>query len=326
MYYAGCLQLTNHLNNMNIEQKANILIIGGDSYIAKKFINKFSDYFNIRAISRKITGYWNELIIEDFNNIPEIEFRKKNVVINFAAIVHKENRIPEKYYYDINVSLAIKNANQSKYAGVYQFIQISTIAVYGDAEQININSKENPQTIYAKSKLIADKEILKLNSTSFKVAIIRPPMVYGGGNAPGNMMRLIVLASKGIPLPFKGFENKRNFINVNNLIQYIAIIVEKEQDGIFLISDNVTVSTEYIIQIISKHLQKKVNLFKIPQSALDLLKFIRPNEYNKLYRTLEISTNFPFENSIQNHSVDEGILEMVDWYLREKNGKRNILL
>jgi UDP-glucose 4-epimerase len=312
---------------MNIDQKVNILIIGGDSYIAKNFIYKFSDCFNIRIISRKITGYWNELIIEDFNNIPEIEFRKKNVVINFAAIVHiNENKIIKKNYYDINVSLAIKNANQSKHAGVYQFVQISTIAVYGDVEKININSRENPKTIYAKSKLIADKEILNLNSTSFKVAIVRPPMVYGGGNTPGNMMRLITLVSSGIPLPFRGFENKRNFINVNNLIQYIAIIVEKELDGIYLVSDNVPVSTEYIIHVISKHLQKEIKTFKIPQFALDLLKFIRPKIYNKLYRALEISTNFPFEYSIQNHSVDEGILEMVDWYHKERFAGRSSFL
>ncbi len=303
---------------MRINHKTNLLIIGGDSFIAKTFIQKFSGHFNIRAISRKITGYKDELVIENFNKIPESEFYKIDAVINFAAIVHKGNKVSEKLYNEINYLLALKIANLSKSAAVSLFIQMSTIGVYGNNELISINSLENPATLYAKSKLSADKELLNLRSNTFNVIILRPPLVYGGGKAPGNMMRLIKYVAKGYPLPFKGIKNKRHFINVNNLIQYISVFIEKPQSGIYLISDNEPVSTESILRTIARYLQIDAKLIRLPKIALNLIKTLYPYEYDKLYGTLEISTNFPYEYLIQKHSVDEGISEMVNYFLVEK--------
>ena len=131
------------------------------------------------------------MIFKDFWNIPDEFFSKADVVINFATIVHAKKNIKKELYYEINHKLTVKNAIKVKRNGVGQFIQMSTIAVYSQTNYIDNNTKEKPINAYGKSKLLADNELLKLEDDKFRVVIIHPAMVYGGGNAPGNMMRLI---------------------------------------------------------------------------------------------------------------------------------------
>jgi UDP-glucose 4-epimerase len=295
----------------------NFFIIGSDSFIAQKFIF-FSKDVNIKGISRTIAKSSNEVVIPDFFSLSESHFKEIDVVINFAAIVHRSDLKDVKIYDEVNHKLTILNAQKAKLVGVKLFIQMSTIAVYGNTSEILITTPYNPQNPYGISKLEADEELLSLQDERFKVAIVRPPMVYGGGKAPGNMMRLIKLADRGIPLPFKGIDNRRDFINVHNLVQYISIIAEKQLSGIHLISDHEPVSTAYLLETIAKNLSKKDHLFKVPELGLSLLKKIRPNEFEKLFGTLQIETNFPYDDLIKRHTVEEGIREMVEWYKSNK--------
>ncbi|HEY9123188.1 MAG TPA: NAD-dependent epimerase/dehydratase family protein [Bacteroidales bacterium] len=296
----------------------NILIIGSDSFIARHFISFLKDT-DVKCISRTNSCSQNEKIFPDLFSIPDCEFAGRDIVYNFAAIVHRPEIKDENIYNEVNYKLAILNAQKAKKAGVRLFIQMSTIAVYGNASEISIDTPCNPQNPYGKSKLKADEGLLAMQDEKFKVAIVRPPMVYGGDKAPGNMMRLIKLVDKGIPLPFRGVNNIRDFIHVKNLIQYLQIIFEKQLNGIFLISDNEPVSTEKLIIYISKYLEKNVLLIKIPAFCLNILRVTKPNEFEKLFGTLFIKTNFPFEDNICRFTVEEGIKEMVEWHLKSKN-------
>lgn len=295
-----------------------ILIIGSDSFIAKCFFSSLKGT-DVKCISRINSCFQNEKIFPDLFLIPDGEFVDRDIVFNFAAIVHRPDIKDESIYDEVNYKLAVLNAQKAKNAGVKLFIQMSTIAVYGNASEISINTPYNPQNPYGNSKLKADEALLTMQDKNFKVAIVRPPMVYGGGRAPGNLMRLIKLADKGMPLPFKAIDNKRDFIHVNNLIQYLAIIAEKQLAGIHLISDHELVSTEYLLKVIAANLEKKVPLFKIPSLGLKLLKKVKPNEFDKLFGTLRIETNFPYEDLINRYSVEDGIREMVEWYKHNKH-------
>jgi len=282
-----------------------LAITGSSGFIGTNFIKNVKDFqiIGIDLIDQKVS---------------DINFAGVDSVLHLAALVHQMKGASEEQYFKVNKELALEVAQKAKQHGVKLFIQMSTIAVYGNASQININSPYQPQNAYGKSKLMADENILKMQTDSFKVAIVRPPLVYGGGKAPGNMMRLIKLADKRIPLPFKGSDNKRDFIHINNLVQYLSIIAEKQLNGIHLISDQEPVSTEYLLNTISQCLEKKATLIKVPSFILQLIKAIRPNEYNKLFGTLNIETNFLFEDKIQRYSVKDGITEMVQWYKSNK--------
>jgi UDP-glucose 4-epimerase len=295
----------------------NILIIGSDSFIAKAFIQYNSDRF-IKGISRTIISFPNEYIINDLFKIEEKYFLGVDIVINFAAIVHRPDIKDNTIYNEINYRLAVLNAQKAERAGVKMFIQMSTIGVYGDEKNININTSYNPQNPYSISKCKADEEILSMRTNSFKICIIRSPMVYGGGQSPGNMMKLIKLVDKCLILPFKNINNSRDYINIRNLVQYLTIIVEKQLDGIYLICDQEPVSIEYLVKTILKYLNKKNYLVKIPDFSLKMFKLIRPNEFQKLYNSMRIQANFPYEHLVNRFTVEQGISEMIDWYKNQK--------
>lgn len=297
----------------------NLLVIGSDSFIAQHFITNYKEKFRITSISRIRTNINSDILASDLFHIPIEHFNGNHAVINFAAIVHRPNIKDPKIYEEVNYRLTVLNAQRAKEADVKFFVQISTISVYGNSTNISIKDTYNPQNLYALSKLKADEALLKMQDDSFKVAIVRPPMVYGGGKAPGNMLRLINLVNKGIPLPFKGIDNRRDFINVSNLIQYLAIIIEKKLNGIFLVHDHESVSTTYLLNTIAKYSYKKVNLIFPPPLLLSLMKRIALNEYLKLFGSLSIKTNFPYEELIIRQSVDKGIQEMVNCYIESRN-------
>ncbi len=294
--------------------KQRLLVIGGDSFIAGKFIEAIYDLCDITIISRKSTNKPNAIICNNLFDIPNIYFQNKDTIINFAAIVHQPKLKDENLYNTVNHLLPTHLANKAKDAGIKHFIQLSTIAVYGEVSSITNQTQENPNNLYGKSKLSADIGLIRLTNDNFRVSIIRPPMVYGGGLAPGNMLNLLQLVKKGYPLPFKNINNKRHFININNLIRFLILVLKKDDGGIFVPTDRDTVSTEALVKIISEKLHKKPHLFSLPKPILKIISLIKPNLYNKLFGSLEIKfSNHSLSNDYQISSIHEGIKDMVNY-------------
>lgn len=291
-----------------------VLIIGANSFIYRTFKHQSKQYFSFVEVTRRRTGYEGEVVIPDFFAIDLSYFIGVDVVINFAAIVHQGTKADISDYELVNNKLAIRIAEKAKQTGVGHYVQMSTVSVYGMIQKIDSSSRTHPLTPYGISKLSADQAIIGMQDASFKVSIIRPPMVYGGGNAPGNMMKLIKLVDKGLPLPFKDVANQRDFINVHNLCLCLKLVVSQRLSGVFLLSDGQTVSTEFILDTIGRCLGKKPTLFRMPKVFLKLLSIIKPAVYDKLFGSLTISTNFPSVRPDDWQSVEQGISEMVQWY------------
>jgi len=288
-----------------------IAIIGSDSFIAGKFISAYINKYSLKLFARKPSSAMNVILFPDLRDIKSDDLDGVDVVINFAAIVHQPNVKDESIYLRVNTELPIHLATQSRKAGVKHFIQMSTIAVYGKANSINENTKENPVNSYGKSKLMADKALLLMEQDNFKISLVRAPMVYGGGLAPGNMQRLIKLALKGFPLPFKGINNKRDFIHVHNLVLALSIIINQEIYKVILPTDKNPVSTEQILSIIRKYSSKKVRLIPISGFLLYFIKNTLPSMYEKLYGNLLVSCTLNDIHYKPKYTIHDGIREML---------------
>jgi len=303
------------------KKNSKLLIIGGDSYIARSFIKYHINQYDISLISRQRTGFTNETIVSDLWKIPHSEFRNTDIVFNCIGIAHRKSKIKKEEYLQVNYQLAVFFANMALKHKVGIFLQMSTIAVYGRQKSINYRTQEKPINDYGLSKYMADQSLLKLNSEKFRVILLRPPMIYGKG-APGNMLRLIGLVHKNIPLPFKDIENKRDFLHAGNLVQCIEYVICTQYIGVLLLSEKNPVSASQLIYFIYKSLGMKPRLFKIPDSIIRLLKSIKPNTFEKLYDTLEIdiseSMKFLPEN-YPTYTLESGIEEMAKWYLDNKS-------
>lgn len=278
----------------------NILVTGSTGYLGSSYINQYKDKYFFQKFS---------LLNQ---KVEDINFDGIDIVLHCAALVHQKVEHPYKKYHEINVVYPVKLAKLAKEAGVKQFVFISTIAVYGEGlEKLNENTICNPITPYGISKLEAEKQLLKLNNKNFKVSIIRPPMIYGK-NAPGNIDSLVKLVKRSPILPLGEIDNKRSFIYIGNLCYIIDEIINQNQSGIFLAGDDKAVSTTKLCELITKNLDKKVYLVKIPFFE-SFLKLLKPSFHKRLYKSLEVDNSLTKEklNLTNPYSVEEGIKLMI---------------
>lgn len=227
-----------------------VLVVGTGSYIGESFRKYVRGQFEVKELEAR-------------DLIPEIDqFREFDVVFFVAGIAHrKETRKNAHLYYEVNKNLAISVAAVAKEAGVRQFIIMSTMAVYGVREgEINKKSKPCPTTHYGKSKLLADCAIWKMRDDDFKVAILRPPMVYGKG-CKGNYQKLRKLALAAYVFPKTG--NRRSMIYIGNLCEFVCGVIEDKKNGLFFPQNMEYVDTSEMVRLIALSNGKKIRLSKL---------------------------------------------------------------
>ena len=89
-------------------------------------------------------------------------------------------------------------------------------------------------------------------------------MIHGPGNK-GNLNLLYGVVKKGIPWPLGAFENKRTFTSIDNLCYIMKGLLTKDvESGVYNISDDESVSTNELIEIICLALGKKPRIWHIP--------------------------------------------------------------
>ncbi|AXX90443.1 epimerase [Arcobacter suis] len=277
-----------------------ILLTGSNGYLGSSFIIEYKNKYSFEKFS---------LLNQ---RLEDINFDNIDIILHCAALVHQKVEHTYEKYYEVNVDYPVKLAKLAKQNGLKQIVFISTVAVYSEEEKkLDENTICNPITPYGKSKLEAEKKLLELNDDSFIVSIIRPPMIYGK-NAPGNIDSLVKLVKKLSIIPLGRIENKRSFISMQNLCHLVEEVITQQKAGIFLASDDEPLSTSKLIKLISKNLDKKIYLIKIPFFE-SLLKILKPSFHKRLYGSLEVDNSITKQklNLSNPYSVEEGIRLMI---------------
>ena len=155
----------------------NILITGGAGYIGSHMALKLLDLGhkvtiidNLSTGSQKLVPKKATFIKSNINNIPVLtKILKKNsfdALIHFAGFIQVEESIkyPKKYFTNNtkNSRILINTCVQN---GLKNIIFSSTAAAYGDSKKfyVNENTKLNPINPYAKSKVLTENYLKKLN-------------------------------------------------------------------------------------------------------------------------------------------------------------------
>lgn len=200
----------------------------------------------------------NEFLVDTVDTMNEAwkkaDFTKYDVVFHVAGIAHvdpKPDMAP--LYYKVNRDLSIEIAKWAKERGVKQFIYMSSKIVYHASKSlkgdfVKSETKPNPNDFYGDSKLQAENGLNKLQCDTFKIAIIRPPMIYGPGNK-GNLPRLGWLALK-TPV-FPAWHNKRSMLYVINLAEFVKQLIIREMAGTFFPQNAEYSDTVEIVRLIS---------------------------------------------------------------------------
>lgn len=274
-----------------------ILITGAGSYIGtgfKKWMKQYDGY-EIDVIDTK-----NEEWIKK-------EFSSYDVVFHVAGIAHvdtgfffirtKSKKANKDLYYKVNRDLAIEVAKKAKREGVRQFIFMSSIIVYGEhnsiikPQYITKDTVPKPTNYYGMSKLLAERGILSLQSEDFRVVILRPPMIYGK-DCKGNYQKLAKLAR--ITPVFPDIDNKRSMLYIDNLCEFVKLMIENEEKGLFFPQNNEYVETSELVKLISKTYGRKIVLVKIYGLIINIM--FRFSIVNKIFG------NLFYEKSLSNYN------------------------
>lgn len=230
-----------------------ILITGANSYIGTSFESYMQRYENEYQVDTvdMIDGSWKEK-----------SFSGYDVIFHVAGIAHqKESKENKDLYYKVNRDLAIEVAKKAKNDGALQFIFLSSMSVYGMVTGvITKETVPNPNTHYGKSKLEAEQGIKELAGDSFKVATLRPPMIYGK-DCKGNYRSLSKLALK-LPI-FPKVKNKRSMLYIDNLSEFVKLLIDEQGEGLLFPQNAEYVNTSEMASLICKANNKKIRLTRL---------------------------------------------------------------
>lgn len=188
------------------------------------------------------------------------DFENVDTIVHVAGVVPKPGVTTDDFY-SVNRDLTGRLARRAKEKGVKRFIYISSMAVYGTSASLDpkvgrIDSKTpcRPTSDYGESKLEAEKLLLQLESDNFKVTIIRVPSIYSFDKREYfEQYELICRKFRCIPMAFRNCY--RSAISVNNLCEFIHIVIVNNVDGV-LCPDNGPMSASDYCAIIHPEMKR----------------------------------------------------------------------
>lgn len=223
----------------------NLLITGANSYVGtqvEQWITQHSNY-QVNTLDM-LNDAWRDT-----------DFSAYDAVYHVAGIAHV-NADPkmESLYYKVNRDLTIDVARKAKEAGVKQFIFMSSMIVFHESqslkpEVLTAETQPNPNGFYGDSKLQAENGLHDLECDTFKVCILRPPMIYGP-NSKGNFPRLIQLAAT-TPI-FPEYHNQRSVLYIDNLAEFVLQAINHQLSGIYYPQNRELSDTVEIIRYFAK--------------------------------------------------------------------------
>lgn len=284
-----------------------ILITGANSYIGVSFENHLKQWPEEYAVDTldMIGDGWREA-----------SFRGYDAVFHVAGLVHmaksKDDPAQAAIYEKVNTRLAIETAQKAKVEGVKQFIFMSSASVYGltapmgKVVTITKDTPLAPVDNYGISKAKAEEGLAALAGEGFKIAVLRPPMIYGKG-CKGNYQTMAKLAKK-LPV-FPWVENQRSMLYIENLSEFVRLIVDDEAEGVFCPQNGEYVNTSDMVNLIAHVNGRNILLVKGFGWALKLLRPVTgmvDKAFGSLCYDFELS-RYPKDYWVKN--LQESVLE-----------------
>jgi nucleoside-diphosphate-sugar epimerase len=223
-------------------------------------------------------------------------------VVHLAAIAHRHASRAELD--EVNVRLAARIGREAAAQGA-RLVFLSSVKVHGEESRAPFTERSPlaPQDPYAVSKVRAEDLLGAI--PGLRLAVLRPPLVYGSG-VKANFLALMRAIARGWPLPVGSIENRRSLIYVGNLADAIVRCLAAE--GTYLVSDGAPISTPTLCRELGAALGRQARLVRFPAALLP----------RKLAASLEVDDRTIRERLGWRppYTRGQGLRAMADWYLR----------
>lgn len=233
-----------------------VLITGANSYVGT----------NIENWLKKTPEEFQVDTVDTFgDNWKQADFTQYDAVFHVAGIAHVDAKPSmEPLYRKVNTDLTLEIAKHAKEHGIKQFIFMSSMIVFHESKSLKpqvltLESQPAPNGFYGDSKLQAEIGLKAMEDESFKVVLLRPPMIYGPG-CKGNFLRLCKLAT--VTPVFPAFHNKRSMLYIDNLAEFVKQVIIRELSGTFYPQDKELADTVEIAKAFAKMNGHKLFVWK----------------------------------------------------------------
>lgn len=297
-----------HTSQQLLKQK--IKVIGLDN---------FNNYYNISLKKDR------NKILEKYNNFKLYKGDLKN--LSFVKKIFKENKIDKvchlaaqagvRYslthphiYIQSNLVGFTNLIDETKNAGIKDFIYASSSSVYGNNKKIPFSVKDSvdhPISLYAATKksneLIAYTyhHLYGLNCTGLRFFTVYGP--YGRPDMAYFKFTKAILENKPIDIYNFG-KMKRDFTYIDDIVAGVINALKKSYPyEIFNLGNNKPVKLEYFIECIEKELNKKAKKTYLPMQPGDI-----PETYADIDQSAKMLNYHPKTN------IEKGIKKFIEWY------------
>jgi len=226
-----------------------VLVTGGAGYIGsvmtrilleKGYKVKCLDrlFFGKEALNEVLQNPNFELIKDDVRWFNPKILKDVDAVIDMASLSNDPSgELDPSKTYDINYLGRVRVTKLSKEYGVKRYVLASTCSVYGCQEAVlDENSPTKPLTTYAKSNVLAERDVLSLADDKFTVTVLRQATVYGLSprmrfDLAINGMVLGIVKNRKIPVMRDGTQ-WRPFVHVKDTSRAFITVIESPEEKV----------------------------------------------------------------------------------------------
>lgn len=233
-----------HRNSTSTPEQADdrkVLVIGGAGYIGSALVEELLDlglqvsvldamHYGEETLSR-VVGHPNlTLIREDFRHIEALTRTMSGVgsVIHLGGLVGDPAcAVDSDLTVDVNITATKVIGEIAKARGVRRFIFASSCSVYGANDEIvDEDSRFNPQSLYARSKVASEAVLGSLSGQDFSVTCLRFATIYGISGRTRFDLVVNLLCAKAVrdaKITVYGADQWRPFVHVEDVARAITM-------------------------------------------------------------------------------------------------------
>ena len=230
----------------NKHKRKSVLVIGGCGYIGSILVRKLLKLgYQVNVLDSIMFG---KKSLEVFSNHPKLkliegDFRNVETVIramnNVSSVIHLGGIVGDPacsldrdFTIEVNLSATTMLVECCKLMNIRQFLFASSCSVYGRSENNSILTEKsalNPLSLYAETKIAAEKILLDELSYDFHPVILRFATIFGISPRPRFDLVVNSLTAKAVCkgsfVAYRG-EHFRPFVHVEDVAEALVGILE----------------------------------------------------------------------------------------------------